>query len=247
MSPTIFDEPPAEVQDVRAGRLPARYAYRLQDVFMERLLPLLASDVSILDVGSGRSPTLAPSRRPAGCRYVGLDVSEHEMLSAAPGAYDTGLVHDITQPLPIPESERFDVVVSWQVLEHVARLDAALENLRNVLRPGGTMVAQLSGSYAAFALLARVMPHRVRVRAMARFLGHNEEEKFPTRYDRCHASALEEMLAPWTEARIVPFYRGATYFGMCRPLQRAYLLYEGAIEKRGVRNLATHYLLVARR
>jgi hypothetical protein len=46
---------------------------------------------------------------------------------------------------------------------------------------------------------------------------------------------------------IVPFYRGAPYFRFSRPLQRAYLAYESAIERHDRRNLATHYLVVAKR
>jgi hypothetical protein len=45
----------------------------------------------------------------------------------------------------------------------------------------------------------------------------------------------------------VPFYRGATYFKFSRPLMRAYLAYESTIERRRAANLATHYLVVAKR
>lgn len=247
MSPTITDALPHELADVKVGRLPSRYGYRLQDVFLERLAPLLVPGVTILDVGAGRSPTIARDRRPAGCRYVGLDVSEHELRSAAPGMYDEAIVHDVTRPLRRAQHEMFDLVISWQVLEHVKPLDHALENLRVVLRPGGTMVAQLSGSFAVFALLARVVPHSVRVHAMRQLLGHREEEKFPTHYDRCYATALERMLTQWASLTIQPFYRGATYLAMSRPLQRVYLRYEALVARRDCRNLATHYLLVARR
>jgi len=82
---------------------------------------------------------------------------------------------------------------------------------------------------------------------MARLLGHHEEEKFPTAYDRCTATQLERLLSDWHEVQIVPFYRGATYFNMSRTLQRAYLAYENQLERRGVRNLATHYLIIASR
>ncbi len=241
----IPSEPAEERAQVQAGLLPARYGYSMQSVFLEHVSPLLVSDMAILDLGAGRSPTLAPEYRPAGCRYIGLDVSEPELRCAPPGAYDDVLAHDITRPLRSPE--RFDLVLSWQVLEHVKPIQAALDNVRAVLRPGGTMVAQVSGAFAAFALLARVVPHRIRVRAMARFLGHPEEMKFPTYYDRCWASGLERVLGAWSSVTVVPYYRGAVYFGFSRPLQRAYLGYESAIARRTVKNLATHYLLIARR
>src|SRR4051794_17595279 len=246
MSPTIdIDAPAEELPLVRAGRLPERYAEPMQAELYRRIQPLLVSGVAILDVGAGRYPTLAPTDRPPGCRYVGLDIAPEELAAAAPDAYDDDVVADITHPLH--RDGEFDVIVSWQVLEHVSPLVDAFENLRLSLRPGGTLLAQLTGSNAGFALLGRFMPHALRVRIATRMLGHQEEEKFPTRYDRSSHRSLQRMLSAWSEFEVVPFYRGAPYFRFSRPLQRAYLAYESAIERHQRRNLATHYLVVAKR
>jgi SAM-dependent methyltransferase len=244
MSPTIRDEPPVELEDVQAGRLPPRYGYQMQNVLLERLEPLLLPGIAILDVGAGRSPTIAPERRPAGCTYVGLDISAEELNESEPQAYDEKIVQDVSKPLSVERP--FDIAMSWQVLEHVRPLDRAFENLRLVLRPGGTLLAPLSGYYAAFSLLARVMPHTLRVWAMTRFLAHPEELKFPTHYDHCNSRALRQMLSSWSRVEIVPFYRGADYFRAFRPVQRAYLAYEAVIERHALESLATHYLVVAR-
>jgi SAM-dependent methyltransferase len=246
MSPTIWpNEPPEELADVTAGRLPDRYGYRMQDIFLRELAPLLVEGVRILDVGAGRSPTIPPENRPPGTTYVGLDISDEELRSAPPGAYDETVIADISRPNA--ELANFDLIISWQVLEHVPSLESALRNLGAMLKPGGVLLAQTSGSYAAFAMLARIVPHRVRVWAMARMLGHAEEQKFPIRYDRCTAGAITSMLDEWAEVRIVSFYRAAPYFGMSAPLQRIYLRYENAIARRDSVTLATHYLIVARR
>jgi SAM-dependent methyltransferase len=245
VSPTITDEPPVELADVRAGLLPARYGYRMQDVFLVTLAPLLTPGVRVLDVGAGRAPTIAAAGRPPGCRYVGLDASPEELAAAPDGSYDEVIVHDVTRPLTIDAA--FDIAISWQVLEHVESLPAALENLRNALADGGTLLAQLSGRYAAFALFARLLPHRLRAAAMARWLEQPQEEKFPIRYDHCTARELERLLASWSSSEIVPFYRGATYLSHLRQLQRVYLAYESALAGRDARNLATHYLIIAKR
>jgi len=244
MSPTIDHAQPVELDDVRAGRLPSRYGYRMQEVFLDRVGPLLVPGVKLLDVGAGRSPTLAPEDRPENCRYLGLDISGEELEAAGAGAYEATYIHDIVQPLP--ELRDLDVVISWQVLEHVSSVPRALANLHAMLRPGGTLVAQTSGSFAVFALAARVIPHRPRVWAMARLLGHHEEEKFPTHFDHCTARALRKLLSDWQSVELVPFFRAAPYFSFSRPLQLAYLRYEDFIASRRWDNLATHYLLVAR-
>jgi SAM-dependent methyltransferase len=140
---------------------------------------------------------------------------------------------------------RFDVVLSWQTLEHVESIDRALENIRAYVRPGGRFVALLSGSYSAFALLARVIPYPVAKRLMQRLMDVGENEKFPTRYDRCTATALEPLLERWSEHAIVPRYKGGAYFRFFRPLERTYLAYENWVERSGRPNLATHYVIWA--
>jgi SAM-dependent methyltransferase len=246
MSPTIDSAAPAqELPLVQAGVLPERYAEPMQLELLRRVKPLLVPDVAILDVGAGRYPTLAAADRPSGCRYVGLDIEAAELDAAAPGAYDEGVVADITKPLD--RDGEFDVIVSWQVLEHVSPLEDAFENLRAALRQGGTLLAQLTGSNAAFALGGRLVPPKARVWLATHVLGHEEEEKFETRYDRSSYKELQAMLSEWSGVEIVPFYRGAPYFGFWRPMQRAYLAYESAIERRQRRNLATHYLVIATR
>jgi SAM-dependent methyltransferase len=216
----------------------------MQDVFRTRLAPALCDGVRILDVGAGRAPTLPSDARPRGSWYVGLDSSAEELAQAPPGAYDETIVHDVTRPLH--REQQFDVAISWQVLEHVESVAAALETIRSALRVGGTLVAQLSGRYALFAVIARMMPHRLRAFVLSRWLDH-AEEKFPTRYDRCWAGALDRTLARWSAHELVPFYRGASYLTPLQPIQRAYLAYESALAGRDARNFATHYLIIAKR
>jgi SAM-dependent methyltransferase len=246
MSPTIERDVPAEeLGHVQAGVLPARYDHRLQDVFLDRIDALMRPGIRILDIGSGRAPTIPPSDRPEGSRYVGTDIDADELAAAPDGSYDLAIAADATKPLPV--DERFDLILSWQVLEHVDSMAGTLRAFHDALDDGGHLVAQLSGSRAAFAVLARVVPHRLRVLAMSRLLGHADEEKFPTHYDACTDKELRALLSEWSSVEIVPFYRGASYFLFARPVLRAYLAYENRIARRDVRGLATHYLIVARR
>ena len=235
-----------EQSQVSLGLLPPRYAEDWFAPFQRAIEPALAPDVRILDVGSGRRPTLPPWQRPANCHYAGLDVARAELDAAPAGSYNEIIVGDITASQAVL-MERFDLIVSWQVLEHVKPLDVALANLRSYLVPGGLMVAQLSGAFAAFALAARVVPFRLSRAAMVLLLDVDAEEKFPTHYDRCWYAALDRMLAQWSEHSILPRYKGGRYFRFARPAERAYLAYENQIAQRDWRNLATHYVISARR
>lgn len=229
--------------EVAAGRLPKRYAEHWMVRFFERVEPAIAPGIAILDVGSGRKPTIARDQRPPDCRYVGLDISASELDAAPVGSYDETFVGDLTERDPRLE-DRFDVIVSWQVLEHVASLESALENLHAYLRPGGRLVSQLSGGFAVFALMSRALPHRASVRLMKVLLGIEPETRFRTRFDRCYHRALEQLLAGWQAYEIVPRYNSGGYFTFSRPLLRLYLVYENWLARTNRRNLATHYIIV---
>jgi SAM-dependent methyltransferase len=226
--------------------LPDRYQEGWREPFEARIASAVHAEVAILDVGSGRRPALPPDQRPPACQYVGLDISAAELERAPAGSYDEVWVSDVSHRLP-ELTERFDLIVSWQVLEHVKPLDAAMENLRTYLRPNGRLVAQFSGTFSVFGLINRVVPQRLGCWAMQRLLGRPPETVFPAYYHRCWYVALTRMLASWQSFEIVLRYRGAGYFGFSRPLQRIYLAYEDLAVRQGRRNLATHYVIATSR
>jgi SAM-dependent methyltransferase len=169
-----------------------------------------------------------------------------ELESAPPRSYDEIVAGDIVEFRP-ELRDRFDLVVSWQVLEHVRPLSEALENIRRYLVPGGTFVAQLSGRFSVFALVNRLIPRRVGLWALASLLGRNPHSVFPAYYDQCWHDALVRLTSHWHSVEILPRYAGSGYLAFIPPLQRTYRLYENWLARRNYRNLATHYLISARR
>jgi SAM-dependent methyltransferase len=231
--------------DDRAARLPARYGEDWRAPFDAAARACLVPGMRILDVGSGRSPTLRPSDRPAGCRYVGLDLSRSELIAAGAAAYDEVLVGDIADPNLAISTGQFDLALSWQVLEHVTSLEAALTNVRQSLAPGAHFVAQFSGRKSAIALANRAVPGRLSKFAMRRLLGRDPRSVFAAPYDRCTYDDLVLLFAAWSSVTITPRFRAATYLGFLRPAQWAYLKYEDWTMRSGRNNLATHYLIDA--
>jgi len=175
-----------------------------------------------------------------------MDISASELARAGTGAYDAIAIGDICTPLP-SFAQRFDVVLSWQVLEHVSSMRAALDNQRVALVSGGRMITMLSGSWAIYALAARVIPHRVSTTLQARLLGADARDKFPAHYDNCSDRALRRLLpeSGWSSWEIVPYYKAGCYLRFSRPLLRTYLAYENWAERTARANLATHYLVEA--
>ena len=226
--------------------LPARYDRGHRELFDSYAAPLLRPGATVLDVGAGRAPTFPPDRRGEACTYVGLDLSALELAASPPGSYDETVAGDVTTYVP-SLAGRFDAVVSWQVLEHVKPLPAAFDNLRAYLRPGGQLVAHLSGTLSLFGLLNRMVPARLTPALLERMFGRPRETTFPAYYDRCWQSALEKIGAPWSSFEVIPRHEGARYFAFSRHVQAAYLAYEEWAGRNGHDNLASYYLVVATR
>lgn len=229
---------------MRTFELPARYRDDWRAPFHDRVCRHLRPGMTVLDIGAGATPSISVAGRPPGCLYVGLDLSREELAKAPAGAYDETWSVDAATRLP-ELVERFDLIVSWQVLEHVRSLEAVLDNSRAYLRPGGALVALFSGSFSFPAAANRVVPLRVSRALMHRLLGRPPETVFPAYYDHTWYSAVARYLADWQTAEVVPLYRGAGYFSFSAAMQRLYIRYEDWALLSGHRNLATHYLVHA--
>jgi SAM-dependent methyltransferase len=214
--------------------------------FRAAIADALAPGSAVIDVGGGRTPAIPPAGRPPALTYIGIDISRAELEAAPGGAYDRTTVADVTTHIPELDGSA-DMVVSWQVLEHVRPIEQAFANMHAYLRPGGVLVAHLSGGRSAFAVVNRVIPHLVARWVMHRLLQRDPASVFPAPYDSCTYTALSRILEGWAEVKIVPRYRGAGYFGFCRPLQALYLRFEDMLVRGEHRDAATHYLIVARR
>ena len=226
------------------GVLPDHYAGSWRAEFDTRLHASLYPGIRILDVGSGRQPTLAPELRPSSCHYVGLDVSRSELERALPGSYDEFLVSDVTHR-DVTLENSFDLVVSFQAFEHIYPLAAAIENLHSYLCSGGRLIAQLSGTFSAYGLLNQVSPHRVSVWLVHRLLKRPADEVFPAKYDQCWSGALHRAFSHWSNVEVVPRWLGAPYFAFLRPLLAAYVAYEEWARLGGHDNLAPYYIVDA--
>jgi SAM-dependent methyltransferase len=225
-------------------RLPERYREDWRQPFVDRALRAIPDDAHVLDVGSGRIPALPPTLRPSRCRYAGLDISPEELENAPAGSYDATIVSDITCHNPDLDGA-FDLIVSWQTLEHVQRVDRAIANLRRYLRPGGRAVIQLSGSFSIFALFNRALPSKLGSRIVGSVMGRSQDTVFRAHYHRCYCNALEREFLSWSAMEILPRFRGAEYLTFSPTLQSIYIAYENWAARRVARNLATHYLIAA--
>ncbi|MHB1131765.1 MAG: bifunctional 2-polyprenyl-6-hydroxyphenol methylase/3-demethylubiquinol 3-O-methyltransferase UbiG [Chloroflexota bacterium] len=97
---------------------------------------------SLLDVGCGGGMLAEPLAR-AGARVTGIDVSASALQVASSHARQSasaiGYLQATAEQLPFPDAS-FDLVVAFDVLEHVADLASSIREISRVLRVGGKLI-----------------------------------------------------------------------------------------------------------
>jgi methionine biosynthesis protein MetW len=95
---------------------------------------------SVLEIGCGDG-RLAEIVKKIGADYTGIDISEQAVnICKAKGI--SAIVHDVNMPLPF-ESKTFDVVMIFEVLEHLFLPELCLKEVKRVLHPGGIIIGSV--------------------------------------------------------------------------------------------------------
>lgn len=146
---------------------------RLQER-VDALLAGVERPVRILDAGCGKQLQIpiASSRH-----VVGIDISPEQV--AKNPEVDEGIVGDV-QTYPF-EPAAFDVVVCWNVLEHLEEPRAALANFERALRSPGLLLLAGPHPHSFKGAVTKFTPFWVHKLAWKRLLGGNASlERFPT-------------------------------------------------------------------
>lgn len=157
----------------------------------------MKDQLRVLDAGCGANAHLAfGGLRPSsleGAHVTGLDIDGAAL--AANRRLDERIVGSVeTYPLP---NEAFDIVVCWDVLEHLRRPYMALDNLQRALKPGGLMILGFPNVLSLKGIVTKVTPYSFH-RWVYKYVYRSDLKPYPT--------VLRLALRPsavrrWAEAR----------------------------------------------
>lgn len=132
----------------------------------------------VMDAGCGGAMRV---KLPEDAVLNGIDISPES--SARNTSLANILIGDV-QSYPLPRAA-FDIVICWELLEHVRDPLAALSNLIAATRPGGTIVLAFPNRTSLKGLITRLSPHGLHVWLLRHFWGQKNAGRpgfapFPT-------------------------------------------------------------------
>lgn len=136
--------------------------------FLARTRLLDAPPVDVLEIGCGKGGLLEHVEG-YGHRTVGVDVDPEVLIEARTERVRPTMVAASGASLPFRD-QRFDVIVSFDVFEHIADSDAHLREVRRVLRPGGAYLLQTPNKWTNLVFEPIRFTRKFGIRHAFRFL-----------------------------------------------------------------------------
>jgi SAM-dependent methyltransferase len=157
--------------------------------FFSQVAALIRANHVLLDFGAGRGEyysdepvryrRLLQDFRGRVAHVDGCDIDRAVLENPT---LDAAKVFAPGRPLPY-EDDRFDIVVSRYVFEHIENPAGAARELLRVTKPGGWICALTPNKYGYVAIAARLVPKRLYKRLLHWVQPHRrEEDVFPTVY-----------------------------------------------------------------
>lgn len=145
-------------------------------LFREKILAHLRPDSIVLDLGAGAGIIPQMNFRGEAAQVCGVDIDprvvDNSMLDEGRVANAEGIPY---------ENDRFDLVFSDNVLEHLNEPDAVFREVARVLKPGGVFLFKTPNKWHYMPTIARLTPHGFH-QYVNRQRGRAEIDIFPTRY-----------------------------------------------------------------
>lgn len=175
------------------------------------IVKTIAANRSLLEIGAGRRPLMTAAEiKEFKINYTANDYAESELnLIQFPV---NQAVFDACGDLPVNYFNKFDVICSKMVQEHVKSGKIFYSNIFNLLRCGGIAINFHPTLFCPPFLINRMLPTQISDTILSSLSSDRNESnipKFPAAYEFCYSLPRIETLIKevgFSSVAIIPFY-----------------------------------------
>ena len=195
---------------------------------------------AVLEIGGIDKPLLKRSKE---IRYDGLDIEYKEQCEHI---YDNFVVQSVEHPI----SNKYDLIISKAVLEHIHYNDASVKQMYEALRRGGYAIHYLPSKYHPYSLILRLLgPDRQRKLIKILRPWAMSQTGYPVFFDKCSPNEMRKLFKSkgFDYVKIIPFFRANDYFRFFLPFYITVTLWENVCAKFNWERFCSGFIVIAKR
>ena len=193
----------------------------------------------ILEVGGIDRPLL---KKTSYYEYVGLDIEKNEKCNEL---YDQFLFQSIENKI----DDKFNLIFSLTLLEHVKNNKKSLRNIYNALEKNGQTIHYVPSKNHYYALILRLVGPNLQKFLLKKLRPNSKSNGYPAYFNLCSYRELigEMNKIGFKNIKIKVFYKATDYFSFFVPLFLIIAILENIAELFGIKLLASGLLFSARK
>ena len=195
---------------------------------------------SVLEVGGIDRPLL---QRSSNIIYDGLDIEYKENCQSI---YDNFYVQSIEDHI----ENRYDLIVSMTLLEHVKDNKAGMVQIYNALNPGGLSIHYFPSKYHPYSILLRLVGpgwQKKLIRTLRPWAV--SMTGYPAFFDKCCPKDMRILCRQcgFEATQITTFFRANDYFRFCFPCYLAVTCWENICKKFRLQKFCSGFVIVTKK
>jgi len=215
-----------------------------EESFKDKLLSLINKIInerdfcSVLEVGGIDRPLL---KRSYNIRYDGVDVN---YKSHCTNIYDNFYTQSIEQPL----ENKYDLIMSMTVLEHVRDNNASITQIHRALQENGYTIHYLPSKYHPYSLALRIVGPKWQRKLIKNLRPWaSDVTGYPAFFDKASPKQMRELFKSkgFKDIETISFFRANDYFRFFFPLYLIVTLWENICKKLKWVQLCSGFIIVA--
>lgn len=145
-------------------------------ILEKEILSSISPASKVLDAGCGYDAAVISKYCNLISEAVGVDLAKEFQVKPGVRTYTANL-----ESLPF-EDDYFDMIISRDVCEHLAKPLEIFGELKRVLKPGGKIIMITPNKYSYSSVISALLPTSFKKSYLRRFFGEKVYDNFPTFY-----------------------------------------------------------------